>query len=152
MAGTEYGNEDPDSSNGPDSKIGLRGMILNDPETLAEVTAAFRTYETALGEEDIATLDTLFHESPFTVRFSVNEVLYGYDAIAASRRARRARGGPLTQRRIDRSVIATYGRHFATVDAEFTRDTGDHGRLSLSWVRFVDGWKVVSTHLSIGEA
>jgi ketosteroid isomerase-like protein len=122
-------------------------MILNHPETLAEIEAAFRAYEAALREEDISTLDALFHDSPFTVRFGAGEALYGYDAIAASRRAR---GGTLQRRRIDRSLIATYGRYFATVDAEFTRDdSGPQGRLSLSWVRFVDGWKIVSAHLSI---
>ncbi|SDD48305.1 Protein of unknown function [Sphingomonas sp. YR710] len=143
MDRAEHRNDDPDSTKA------LRNMILNEPETLAEVTAAFRSYEIALGEEDVATLDSLFHESPFTVRFGVDGVLYGYEAIAAYRRARRAQGGSPTQRRIDRSVIASYGRHFATVDAEFTRDSGERGRLSLTWVRFVDGWKVVSTHLSI---
>ena len=98
-------------------------------------------------EEDIVTLNTMFHDSPFTVRYGVDEAVYGADAIAASRRAR---GTPLRRRRIDREVVATYGRHFATIDAEFVRDeSGQRGRLSLAWVRFVDGWKIVSTHLSI---
>jgi hypothetical protein len=122
-------------------------MILNDPETFAEVTAAFRAYETALREEDVSTLDTMFHDSPFTVRFGDGEALYGADAIAA---ARRARSGPIRRRRVDQVVVATYGRHVGTVDAEFTRDDDDrHGRLSQTWVRFVDGWKIVSTHLSV---
>jgi hypothetical protein len=122
-------------------------MILNDAETRAEVNAAFRAYEAALREEDVAILDAMFHESPFTVRFGVGEALYGFDAIAA---ARRARNGPLKRRRVEQVSVATYGRHFATVDAEFTRDDdGQRGRLSQSWVRFVDGWKIVSTHLSV---
>ena len=35
-------------------------MIVNDPKTLAEVTAAFARYEQALMENDVATLDGLF--------------------------------------------------------------------------------------------
>lgn len=122
-------------------------MILNDAETLAEVTAAYRAYETALREEDVAALDTMFHDSPFTVRFGHGQADYGAAAIAA---ARRARTGPIKRRRVDQMLIATYGRHVGTVDAEFTRDDdGQHGRLSQTWVRFVDGWQIVSTHLSL---
>jgi len=122
-------------------------MILNDPETVAEVTAAFRAYEAALREEDVSTLDELFHDSPFTVRFSAGEALYGAHAIAT---ARRSRSGPIRKRRVDQVVVATYGRHAGTVDAELTRDDdGQHGRLSQTWIRFVDGWRIVSTHLSL---
>ncbi len=35
-------------------------MKINDPSTLAEVTAAFERYEAALVGNDIAVLDTLF--------------------------------------------------------------------------------------------
>lgn len=125
-------------------------MILNDPETLTEVTAAFRAYETALREEDVSTLDTMFHDSPFTVRVGVGQADYGAAAIAT---ARRTRTGPIKRRRVDQVIVATYGRHTGTVTAEFTRDDdGQHGRLSQTWIRFVDGWKVVSTHLSVDQA
>ena len=39
-------------------------MEINDPETLAEVTAAFERYEVALVTNDVAVLDELFWDSP----------------------------------------------------------------------------------------
>ena len=48
---------------------------INIPEVLAEVTAAFRRYETALVSNDIATLNALFRDAPQTVRYGVAENL-----------------------------------------------------------------------------
>ena len=67
-------------------------MTINDPATLAEVTAAFAQYETALVTNDVAMLDALFWISPHTLRYGVGENLYGHDAIAAYRAARPAEG------------------------------------------------------------
>lgn len=121
-------------------------MTQNDPPIVAEVTAAFLEYERALMEDDIAAMDKIFHNSPSTVRYGVGEVLYGYDEIAAFRRSR----GGSPQRRLGRVEIATYGRDFATADAEFFRDgSGQRGRQSQSWVRFPEGWRVVSAHVSL---
>uniref|UniRef100_UPI0012DFFC5F AtzH-like domain-containing protein n=1 Tax=Xanthomonas sacchari TaxID=56458 RepID=UPI0012DFFC5F len=63
-------------------------MILNAPEVLAEVQAAFAAYERALMDDDVAALDRLFHDAPTTVRYGVGEALYGADAIRAFRRGR----------------------------------------------------------------
>ena len=41
---------------------------INRPQVLAEVTAAFYRYETALVSNDIAVLDALFWRDPRTVR------------------------------------------------------------------------------------
>jgi hypothetical protein len=47
-------------------------------------------------------------------------------------------------------AIAVYGEAFATADTEFFRDGSDRrGRQSQSWVKFADGWKVVSAHVSL---
>ncbi|MDQ1092222.1 ketosteroid isomerase-like protein [Xanthomonas sacchari] len=121
-------------------------MILNAPEVLAEVQAAFAAYERALMDDDVAALDRLFHDAPTTVRYGVGEALYGADAIRAFRRSR----GGSPQRRLLRVQIVAYGRDFATADAEFQRDGSPRrGRQSQSWVRFADGWKVVSAHVSL---
>ena len=121
-------------------------MIVNDPDVVAEVTAAFMAYEAALMADDIAAMDQLFHDSETTIRFGVGETLYG---IAAIREFRKGRGGS-PQRRLGRVAIAAYGRDFATADAEFFRENSDRrGRQSQSWVRFPDGWKVVSAHVSL---
>jgi len=47
-------------------------------------------------------------------------------------------------------VIATFGTDFATVNAEFQRVGADKpGRQSQNWVRFPEGWRVVSAHISL---
>ena len=124
-------------------------MMINAPAPLAEVTAAFHAYERALMEDDIAMLDALFHAAPTTVRYGVGEVLYG---IAEIRAFRKGRGGS-PQRRLGRVEITTYGDTFATANAEFFREgSARRGRQSQSWVRFPEGWKVVSAHVSIEGA
>ncbi len=119
---------------------------INDPAIVAEVRAAFDTYEQALMADDIATMDRLFHAAPTTVRYGVGEVLYGIDEIRAFRIGR----GGSPQRRLGRVEIATFGRDFATANAEFFREGATRrGRQSQSWVRFAEGWKVVSAHVSL---
>ena len=121
-------------------------MTIDDPAVLAEVTAAFHAYERALMADDIAVMDRLFHDSPTTNRYGVAEVLYGIDAIRAFRKGR----GGSPQRRLGRVSITTYGDAFATADAEFFREgSALRGRQSQAWVKFADGWKVVSAHVSL---
>ncbi len=121
-------------------------MTLDDPQVIAEVTAAFRAYEAALMSDDVAAMDALFHDAATTVRYGVGEVLYGADEIRAFRKGR----GGSPQRRLGRVAIAAYGNDTATANAEFFRQGSDRrGRQSQTWVRFSDGWKVVSAHVSI---
>ena len=121
-------------------------MRVNDPEVVAEVSAAFAAYEAALMADDLAAMDALFHDAPTTNRFGVGEVLFGIEAI---REFRKGRGGS-PQRRLGRVAITSYGADFATADAEFFREGSDRrGRQSQSWVRFAEGWKVVSAHVSL---
>jgi len=121
-------------------------MIIDDPAILAEVTAAFYEYERALMADDVPAMDRLFADAPTTVRYGVGEVLYGADEI---REFRKGRGGS-PQRKLGRVAITTYGDSFATANAEFFRERSDRrGRQSQAWVKFADGWKVVSAHVSI---
>ena len=121
-------------------------MKLNDPAVVAQVRAAFDAYERALMADDLPAMDALFHPAPGTVRYGVGEVLYGIDEIRAFRNGR----GGSPQRRLARVEIATYGDDFATATAEFFRAGSERrGRQSQSWVRFADGWKVVSAHVSL---
>lgn len=121
-------------------------MTIDDPQALAEVTAAFREYERALMADDIPAMDRLFHDAPTTNRFGVGEVLWGIEAI---REFRKGRGGS-PQRTLGQVSITTYGPDFATADAEFFRAGSERrGRQSQAWVRFADGWKVVSAHVSL---
>jgi hypothetical protein len=125
-------------------------MVINDPVVLAEVTAVFEAYETALMANDIKALDWLFWASPETVRYGVGENLYGEDEIMAFRKTRLG-GSP--RRILTRTVITTFGRDFATANAEFRRDgSGQVGRQSHAWVRLPEGWRIVAAHVSfMGE-
>jgi hypothetical protein len=122
-------------------------MDVNLPDVLAEVTAVFDRYETALVTNDVAVLDELFWDSPHTLRYGVGENLYGYEAIKAFRAARAAQG---LERAILRKAITTYGRDFATANVEFQRTGGNKtGRQSQTWMRTPEGWRVVAAHVSL---
>ena len=122
-------------------------MIVNNPATLAELTAAFACYEQALMDNDLVTLDSLFWTSPLTLRFGVGENLYGIDAIQEFRKNRRG-GSP--KRVLHNTVITTYGTDCGTTNTEFLRENSTAiGRQSQSWVRFPEGWRIVSAHVSL---
>lgn len=114
----------------------------------AELTALFQAYETALMNNDLATLDQFFWQNTLTVRFGTNENLYGIEAIRAFRKARSS----LNFKRILRhSQIITYGQDFATTTTEFIGEDMLWGRQSQTWVRFPEGWRVVSAHISLNS-
>lgn len=123
-------------------------MQINIPEIVAEVEEAFARYETALGANDVATLDSLFWDSPHTIRYGGGENLYGYAAIRAFRAARSPQG---LARTLEGTVITTYGRDMATASTLFHRASApDHvGRQSQTWMRTPAGWKVVAAHVSL---
>lgn len=122
-------------------------MDINLPDVVADVTAAFARYETALVNNQVEVLDELFWNSPHTLRYGAGENLYGYDAIRAFRAGRSPQG---LARRVLRTAITTYGRDFATTNIEFQRDGSDRlGRQSQTWMRTPDGWRVVSAHVSL---
>lgn len=123
-------------------------LEINDPETLAEMQAAFSQYEKALVDNDVETLDALFWNSPHTLRYGGGENLYGYQEIAVFRAGRSPAG---LARTLERTVITTYGRHFATANTLFRRQSlpGKIGRQSQTWARMPEGWRVVAAHVSI---
>jgi hypothetical protein len=125
-------------------------LTIDDPEALAELTAAFEIYEIALVGNDIAKLSELFWDSPATIRFGTREVehLYGHAAIAAFRLNR----GAIDQRRTLRNRrITTFGRDFGITHTEYVSAGSDKvGRQSQTWMRTDDGWKIVSAHVSYG--
>jgi hypothetical protein len=122
-------------------------MEINSPKVLAEVGAAFDRYEQALVTNDIAVLDELFWNSPYTLRYGVGENLYGYQEIADFRASRPSAGLDRTQLR---KVITTYGDSMATANIEFQRAGGNKvGRQSQTWVKMAEGWRVVAAHVSL---
>jgi hypothetical protein len=122
-------------------------MTVNEPDVLAEVTAAVDAYETALMTNDVEALDGFFNDAPQTVRYGVAENLYGFEAIAAFRVGRS--GGSPPRERL-RTEITTFGRDFAIANVEFLREGAKQpGRQSQAWIRTQRGWKVVSAHVSL---
>ena len=123
-------------------------MDIDLPEVVAEVREAFERYEKALTSNDVETLDALFHRDPRTIRYGVNENLYGYSEIAAFRAARSPVG---LGRTLSRTVITTYGREFAVASTLFARPSagGRLGRQMQTWVKFPQGWRVVAAHVSL---
>ena len=123
-------------------------MDVDLPEVLTEVTEQFARYEKALVSNDVAVLDELFRNDARTLRYGIGENLYGYDAITAFRAARSPAG---LMRKTAQTVITSYGRDTAVASTLFYRDSapGRVGRQMQTWVRFVEGWKIVAAHVSI---
>ena len=123
-------------------------MEIDIPEVKAEVEAVFDRYEAALVSNDVAVLDALFLKAPTTIRYGGGENLYGYDEIAAFRAGRSPAG---LARRLERTVVTTYGRDFAVASTLFRRDAvpGKVGRQMQTWVRTPEGWRVAAAHVSL---
>jgi hypothetical protein len=126
-------------------------LEIDDPAVKAEVEAAFARYEEALVTNDVATLEALFWDDGRTIRYGAGENLYGMEAIRAFRRGRSPVG---LMRRLDRTVITTFGRDFATASTLFTREgsPGKIGRQQQSWARLPEGWRVVAAQVSVVDA
>jgi ketosteroid isomerase-like protein len=118
---------------------------INLPDVVTEFTEQFNRYEQALQANDVPVLDELFWDNSLTVRYGLQENLYGADEIKAFRA-----GHTATQERdLLRTVITTYGHDFATTNIEFRRKgTERNGRQSQTWVRLEQGWRVVAAHVS----
>jgi hypothetical protein len=121
-------------------------MTIDDPATLAEVTALVERYEKALGDNAIEALDAMFWQSDRAVRYGVGECLYGIEQILAFRKARPGGSPPRALRRIE---ITTFGRDFAVANVEFQRIGDRIGCQSQSWARLPEGWCIVSAHVSL---
>lgn len=120
--------------------------IIDMPEVLAEVTAAFQRYEKALTGNEVAVLDTLFRADHRTVRYGATENLYGIEAIRDFRKSRPSKG---LDRQLRNTVITCYGENMAVASTEFTRAGSETlGRQMQTWVRFPEGWQIVAAHVS----
>jgi ketosteroid isomerase-like protein len=121
---------------------------INNPEIVAEITAAWERYNRAVNANDVAVMNELFWDAAQTVRYGAGENLYGHAEIAQFRGSRK---GPI-DRAIGRAVITTFGRDFATAFCE-TQIAGSakRGRQSHTWVRTDAGWRIVAAHVSSME-
>jgi hypothetical protein len=123
-------------------------MQIDLPKVVAEVRTEFERYEQALVSNDVATLNSLFHDDVRTIRFGGAENLYGHAAIKSFRAARSPAGLP---RALSKTVITTYGRDVAVASTLFARASapGKIGRQMQTWVKFAEGWRVVAAHVSV---
>ena len=122
---------------------------INDPAIVAELTALYMTYERALVENDIATLDALFWDSLEVLRFGATENLYGMAAIRAFRQNRPTKN---LVRAIANLKVITFAADTAIVTLEFQRLTDGRlrsGRQSQVWRKLPEGWRIVSAHVSL---
>jgi hypothetical protein len=122
---------------------------VNLSEVVAELRALYPRYEQALVSNDVDTLVEMFWTSPEVMRFGVTENLYGREELEAFRQNRPAAN---LARRIIRLDIVSFGRDFGSITLEFERDTAKgtvRGRQSQVWVRFPQGWRIVSAHVSL---
>ena len=116
---------------------------------IAELTQLYRTYETALCTNDLATLDALFWESADVVRFGATENLYGIDEI---RQFRQNRPTQDLAREISHLTVVPFGDDTAAITLEFRRTikgVARSGRQSQFWRKFPQGWRIVSAHVSL---
>jgi len=120
---------------------------VNRPEVVAEVRLAFDRYEAALLENDTAALDSFFWQDSRTLRYGITEHGLGIDAIRRSR----ARIAPVhPARKLQGTLITTFGNDSASVCTEFTApDTPLLGRQTQTWIRFGMDWKIVAAHVSL---
>ncbi|RAU29562.1 oxalurate catabolism protein HpxZ [Pantoea sp. RIT413] len=120
---------------------------INDPDTVAAISAAFYRYEQALVSNDVAVLDELFWHDARTVRLGAGENLYGIEEIRAFRAARPSKG---LDRTLRNTVITTFGDDYAVCSTEFTREgTARIGRQQQTWVRLPQGWRIVAAQVSL---
>ena len=125
-------------------------MNINSSNVLDELTAAFDQYEDALIHNKVDVLDALFWNSPHTLRYGAKENLSGYDEIKAFRAARP--GAALSRTVLTRHIV-TFGLTMGVSNITFQRSTEPRiGRQSQTWVKFAEGWRVVSAHVSWMDA
>jgi hypothetical protein len=127
----------------------LTGMLINDPETVAELKELYPRYEQALVTNDVETLMAMFWSSPYVARFGPTETLYGIDEIDAFRKGRSPAN---LARTVTRQEIVAFGKDFASITVAFQREVEGkitRGRQSQTWARLPEGWRIVFAHVSM---
>jgi hypothetical protein len=122
------------------------GAVLDRPDVVAPVRAAFERYETALAGGDVAVLTELFWDDPRCVRYGVADRQYGADEIAAWRRED---SSVPAGRRLTGTVAVAVADRTAVVSTLFGYPHRPvEGRQTQTWVRFAEGWRIVAAHVS----
>jgi hypothetical protein len=122
------------------------GAVLDGPDVLAEVRAAFERYERALINRDVAVLTELFWDDPRCVRFGVADRQQGAEQIAAWRRAHPS---VPAGRRLRETVTVAIDDRTAVVSTVFGyAGSSVEGRQTQTWARLSEGWRIIAAHVS----
>ncbi|MGH3873749.1 MAG: AtzH-like domain-containing protein [Pseudonocardiaceae bacterium] len=121
-------------------------VAVNQPAVVADVRAAFERYEAALVAGDVTTLNELFWESPASLRFGIADRQRG---TAEIHHWRQQHGEVPPGRRLHNTDMLTVNDSTAVVTTLFDYpDRPIEGRQTQVWVRFPEGWRIVSAHVS----
>jgi len=127
----------------------MKADDIDRPDVRREIEALFRAYECAFMANDVAALNNYFWRDARVTRYGIADLQLGHDALVAFRAATPA---PSFTRELMRPRITTFGPDVAVAMTEFTRsDTAQLGMQTQTWVRMVEGWKIVSAHVSMIE-
>jgi hypothetical protein len=122
------------------------GAVLDRPDVVADVRAAFERYERALVDGDVAVLTELFWDDERCVRFGVADRQEGAAEIAAWRAEHPS---VPAGRRLSRTRVLAVDDRTAVVTTLFGYPDGAvEGRQSQTWVRLAEGWRIVAAHVS----
>jgi hypothetical protein len=122
------------------------GAVLDRPDVVAQVRAAFARYERALVGGDVAVLTELFWDDPRCVRYGVADRQHGAAEIAAWRRARPS---VPPGRRLRETVVVAVDDRTAVVSTVFYYPGGaTEGRQTQTWARLASGWRIIAAHVS----
>ena len=120
---------------------------LNRPDVVAEVTRLFLAYEAALMRNDVEALNAYFWDHGAVTRYGIADRQWGHSALVAHRKTVPA---PDFTRTLHDVRVTTFGPDMAVAMTEFKRsDTHLHGFQTQTWVRMLEGWKIVSAHVSM---
>jgi len=128
---------------GPDERA---EVTLDRPDVVAEVWEVFTEYERALVAGDVAVLTRLFWDDPRTMRYGVADRQQGAGEIAGWRATHPS---VLPGRRLSGTTVLALDERTAVVCTLFHYPGQPlEGRQTQVWVRFPDGWRIVSAHVS----
>ncbi|MDR3415742.1 MAG: oxalurate catabolism protein HpxZ [Nevskia sp.] len=127
----------------------MEDTAVNIPDVLAELRTEFERYEAALLRNDVPVLNDYFWNSAETVRYGLAEHSLGIAAVHAAR----AELAPVpADRRLQRTVITTFGRDAGSVSTEFQAPGSPLvGRQTQTWIRFAGRWRIVAAHVSTAD-
>lgn len=124
----------------------LADLALDRPDVVASVREVFESYERALADGDVELLTRLFWDDPRIVRFGVADRQRGAEEIAAWRADHPS--VPPGRRLSGTTVLALDDRTAVVCTLFGYPDVAVEGRQTQVWVRFAEGWRIVSAHVS----